>query len=81
MTKKSRSISLIHFKIRAEDFKFPEDAWFRLTTNKGVDIDLNIWIDDLTGEKCLDVYPISNGKTDCENSLGSFILKSRGEKT
>jgi hypothetical protein len=65
---------------------YPHDSWGTFNAEseykdvKGIHkdqtIDINLWTDDQTGEKFLNLYPVDeNGQTDCSNCLGFYKLE------
>ena len=65
---------------------YPRDSWgiFNAESEykdvKGIHpnktIDINLFTDDMTGEKFLAIYPVDeHGQTDCTKSLGFYKLQ------
>ena len=65
---------------------YPSDSWgiFNAESEykdvKGIHpnktIDINLFTDDMTGEKFLAIYPVDeSGETDCTKSLGFYKLE------
>ena len=67
---------------------YPSDSWGTFNAEseyknvRGIHpnktIDINLFTDDMTGEKFLAIYPVDeNGEIDCSKSLGLYKLEEQ----